>query len=112
MLSGDDNLMVNGKKVQSGILNLRTNDTLAWTKERHQGAGNILLGDGSAQQASSADLTSTAGLATNRLRFRDGRARSSYRAATIVITAAHSDIAPYQLIREIRVGFRYPPAHV
>ncbi|MGH7992871.1 MAG: H-X9-DG-CTERM domain-containing protein [Limisphaerales bacterium] len=67
LLSGDDNLMVNGKNVQSGILNLHTNDVLAWTKERHQGAGNILMGDGSVQQATSADLTSMAGLATNRL---------------------------------------------
>jgi len=67
LLSGDDNFMVNGKKVQSGILNLHTNDVFAWTKERHQGAGNILLGDGSVQQATSADLTSIARLATNRL---------------------------------------------
>jgi prepilin-type processing-associated H-X9-DG protein len=67
LLSGDDNLMVNGKRVQSGILNLHTNDVLAWTKERHQGAGNLLLGDGSVQQATSADLTSIARFATNRL---------------------------------------------
>ncbi len=67
LLSGDDNLVVNGIRVQSGILNLHANDVLAWTKERHQGAGNLLLGDGSVQQATGADLTSTAGLATNRL---------------------------------------------
>jgi prepilin-type processing-associated H-X9-DG protein len=67
LLSGDDNFMVNGKEVQSGILNLHTNDVLDWTKDRHQGAGNILLGDGSVQQATSADLTSIARLATNRL---------------------------------------------
>ncbi|HUA37179.1 MAG TPA: type II secretion system protein [Candidatus Sulfopaludibacter sp.] len=67
LLSGDDNLIVNGKKVHSGILNLHTSDVLAWTKERHQSAGNLLLGDGSGQQATSADLTSIARLATNRL---------------------------------------------
>ena len=67
LLSGDDNLMVNGKRVQSGILDLHTTDSLAWTEERHQGAGNVLLGDGSAQQANSADLTSLARFATNRL---------------------------------------------
>ncbi|MGA9778810.1 MAG: H-X9-DG-CTERM domain-containing protein [Verrucomicrobiia bacterium] len=67
LLSGDDNVMVNGKNVQSGILNLHTSDVLAWTKERHQGAGNVLLGDGSVQQATSVDLTSMARLATNRL---------------------------------------------
>jgi prepilin-type processing-associated H-X9-DG protein len=67
LLSGDDNLIINGKRVQSGILNLHTNDSLAWTKERHQGAGNVLLGDGSVQQVSSADLTSIVRLTTNRL---------------------------------------------
>lgn len=67
LLSGDDNLVVNGKRVQSGILNLHANDVLAWTKERHQGAGNLLLGDGSVQQATRADLASNARLATNRL---------------------------------------------
>lgn len=67
LLSGDDNLMVNGKNVRSGILYLRTNDALSWTKDRHQGAGNVLLGDGSVQQASSADLTSLAGFSTHRL---------------------------------------------
>ena len=66
-LSGDDNLMVNGKKVQPGILNLRINDSLTWTEDRHEGNGNILFTDGSAQLASSADLTSAAKLATNRL---------------------------------------------
>lgn len=67
LLAGDDNLMVNGTDVRSGILNLHANDVLAWTKERHRNAGNILFGDGSVQRASSADLTSTARLATNRL---------------------------------------------
>ena len=67
MFSGDDNLMVNGTEVRPGILNLHTNDSLIWTKERHQGAGNILLGDGSVQQAGSTDLNSMDGIATNRL---------------------------------------------
>jgi len=67
LLSGDDNLTVNAKNVQPGILTLYTNDRLAWTKERHDGGGNILLADGSVQQASSADLTSVARFATNRL---------------------------------------------
>ncbi len=67
LLSGDDNLMMNGKRVQSGILNLRNNYTLAWTKERHHGAGNVLFADGSVQQVASVGLTKTANLATNRL---------------------------------------------
>jgi prepilin-type processing-associated H-X9-DG protein len=67
LLSGDDNLVVNGTKVRSGILNLHTNDSLAWTGERHGGEGNIGLADGSVQELDGAGLTSTAGLATNRL---------------------------------------------
>jgi prepilin-type processing-associated H-X9-DG protein len=67
LLSGDANLMVNGIEVRPGILNLQTNGSLGWTKDRHKGSGNILLGDGSVQQASSADLTRVAGIATNRL---------------------------------------------
>ena len=67
LLSGDDNLTLNGMKAQSGILHLHAKDSLSWTKDRHQGAGNILLGDGSIQQASNADLTSSIGLAANRL---------------------------------------------
>jgi prepilin-type processing-associated H-X9-DG protein len=67
LLSGDANLMVNGIEVRPGILNLQTNGSLGWTKDRHKGSGNILLGDGSVQQASSADLTRVAGIATNRM---------------------------------------------
>jgi prepilin-type processing-associated H-X9-DG protein len=67
LLSGDDNLMVNGTKAQSGVLNLYTNDSLAWTRERHGGKGNIGLADGSVQQVTGAGLTAAAGLATNRL---------------------------------------------
>lgn len=67
LLSGDDNLIVNGTSVRPGILLLHTNDSVTWTQDRHQGSGNILLGDGSVQQTSSADLTSVARLATNRL---------------------------------------------
>ena len=67
LLSGDDNLVVNGTMARSGILNLHTNDSLAWTMERHAGKGNIGLADGSVQALNSAGLTAAAGLATNRL---------------------------------------------
>jgi prepilin-type N-terminal cleavage/methylation domain-containing protein/prepilin-type processing-associated H-X9-DG protein len=53
ILDGDDNLLVDGKPVQPGILNLRTGTTIAWTKDRHHGAGNIGMADGSAQQVTS-----------------------------------------------------------
>jgi type II secretory pathway pseudopilin PulG len=53
ILDGDDNLLVDGKPVQPGILNLWTNQTMAWTKDRHHGVGNIGMADGSAQQVTS-----------------------------------------------------------
>jgi prepilin-type N-terminal cleavage/methylation domain-containing protein/prepilin-type processing-associated H-X9-DG protein len=59
ILSGDDNLTVNGVPVRPGILNLATNFfPIAWTKERHGGAGNIGLADGSAQQVTTSGLMS------------------------------------------------------
>jgi len=60
ILSGDDNLEVNGVRVRPGILNLATNASVEWTEnERHGGPqqwnihkqhrriGNILFADGS-----------------------------------------------------------------
>src|ERR1039457_2726052 len=34
IISGDDNLEVNGVRVRPGILNLRTNASVGWTTER------------------------------------------------------------------------------
>jgi hypothetical protein len=65
ILDGDDNLLVDGKPVQPGILNLRTGSTIAWTKDRHHGVGNIGLADGSAQQVTGDGLNSVVGLYTN-----------------------------------------------
>ncbi|MGO9585550.1 MAG: type II secretion system protein [Limisphaerales bacterium] len=53
ILDGDDNLLVDGKSVQPGILNFRTGTTIAWTQDRHRGVGNIGMADGSAQQVTS-----------------------------------------------------------
>lgn len=47
VLDGDDNLAVDGLRAAPGILSLRTNDPVSWTKERHYGNGNIGLTDGS-----------------------------------------------------------------
>lgn len=55
-LAGDDNLVVNGKPVQPGILNLVTNATVGWTMERHHGAGYVAFFDGSVAQINSATL--------------------------------------------------------
>ncbi len=67
IMLGDDNLLVNGKPVQPGILNLWTNATVAWGKDRHHGVGNIGMADGSAQQVTSAGLqqANQVGLGTN-----------------------------------------------
>jgi prepilin-type N-terminal cleavage/methylation domain-containing protein/prepilin-type processing-associated H-X9-DG protein len=70
ILSGDDNLEVNGVRVRSGILNLSTNASVGWTKERHGGAGNIALSDGSVWTTTTLALRSAlvnTGFATNRL---------------------------------------------
>jgi competence protein ComGC len=65
ILDGDDNLLVDGKPVQPGILNLRTGTTIAWTKDRHHGVGNIGMADGSAMQVTSEGLNSAVGSCTN-----------------------------------------------
>ena len=56
ILIGDDNLAVNGKRVQSGILNLSPNSSVSWTKERHNGSGNLGFADGSVSQISNNGL--------------------------------------------------------
>ena len=52
IFAGDDNLTINGIRVRTGIVTLWTNNLVGWTKERHDGRGNIGLADGSIQQAS------------------------------------------------------------
>jgi prepilin-type processing-associated H-X9-DG protein len=69
ILSGDDNLIVNGAPVQSGVLNIPTNATAAWTNDRHPQGGNIGLADGSVGQITIAEQQQTlqqTGVATNR----------------------------------------------
>lgn len=51
-LSGDRNMIVNGR-VGSGLVSLTTNAATGWTKELHDGQGDICMGDGSVQQFSS-----------------------------------------------------------
>ena len=57
---GDSNLELNGQRLQSTLVTLRTNATLQFDNSRHKdppsGAGNILFGDGSVQQVTSARL--------------------------------------------------------
>lgn len=55
ILAGDRNVLVAGRPV-TGLLPLTTNLQVAWSKEIHVEQGNICMGDGSVQQASSKRL--------------------------------------------------------
>jgi prepilin-type N-terminal cleavage/methylation domain-containing protein len=50
---GDNNLLVDGKSVQSGIFSLQPHQTIAWSMDRHHGVGNIGMADDSAAQVTS-----------------------------------------------------------
>jgi hypothetical protein len=70
LLAGDDNLLVGGKRVKRGLLQLWTNTPVRWSSTRHVSGGNVCLSDGSVQQFSRTRLTmalSGTGMATNRL---------------------------------------------
>jgi prepilin-type N-terminal cleavage/methylation domain-containing protein len=72
IIAGDDNLAINGVRARSGILNLVTNASVGWTKERigkFHGLGNIGLSDGSVQTVdlNLQPLLVNTGTATNRL---------------------------------------------
>jgi prepilin-type processing-associated H-X9-DG protein len=70
ILSGDDNLAINGTPVTSGLLELPTNTPIIWTAERHVNTGNIGFADGSALELTSSRLQlriQLTSLATNHL---------------------------------------------
>jgi len=83
ILSGDDNLEVNGVRVRPGILNLSTNASFGWTENERHGrpqhwsfrnqhlrVGNIGLADGSVQTTTTLTFKSAlanTGFATNHL---------------------------------------------
>jgi competence protein ComGC len=60
ILSGDSNLELNGQRLRSTLVTLQTNADLRFDNSRHDhvapGPGNILLGDGSVHQVTSARL--------------------------------------------------------
>jgi prepilin-type N-terminal cleavage/methylation domain-containing protein/prepilin-type processing-associated H-X9-DG protein len=60
ILSGDSNLELNGQRLRSTLVTLRTNANVQFDNSRHanppSGAGNILFGDGSVQPVTSARL--------------------------------------------------------
>lgn len=65
ILDGDDNLAINGVRVKPGILYLPTANSLTWTKERHFGAGNVGMADGSVLQTTPNTLNAAVINATN-----------------------------------------------
>jgi prepilin-type processing-associated H-X9-DG protein len=85
IMSGDNNLLVNGSLVKSGLLKYPTNTPIAWTPDRHDDpyqipylgiplghhyCGNIGYADGSVAELSSAGLQAAfvqSDLATNHL---------------------------------------------
>ncbi len=66
LLSGDRNLATNGVAVSNCIVDINSNSVLSWTTELHGGCGNVVKGDGSVQQWTSARLQAGL-LTTNRL---------------------------------------------
>lgn len=56
ILMGDRNI-TNGTTSTNGILTIKTNDHVGWTKAMHRSQGMVVLGDGSVQQLSASRLT-------------------------------------------------------
>lgn len=70
VLDGDDNVVVGGVPVASGLVNLSSNAPESWSGTRHRFCGNIGLADGSVSQTTSNGLQQAfrgTGLATNRI---------------------------------------------
>jgi len=65
ILSGDDNLAVNGTPVPPGILNITNCSAISWTKARHGGIGNLAFADGSVAEESSSGFQNALQYATN-----------------------------------------------
>ena len=62
VLSGDANLVQNGRVVAAGRVDLGSN-SVSWTRDRHQRMGNILMTDGSVQTAGRIAFTNWNGVA-------------------------------------------------
>lgn len=56
LLSGDRNLSINGVPIATGLISIKKGDEVEWTREMHNGAGNIGLSDGSVMQGTSSVL--------------------------------------------------------
>jgi prepilin-type processing-associated H-X9-DG protein len=70
VLCGDDNFLINGSPIKSGLVQYPTNISIAWGSDRHKFVGNIGYADGSVSELSIAGLQTAflqSGLSTNRL---------------------------------------------
>jgi competence protein ComGC len=70
VLCGDDNFLINGSPIKSGLVQYPTNTPIAWGSDRHKLVGNLGLADGSVLELSIAGLQTAflqSGLAINRL---------------------------------------------
>lgn len=56
MLLAGDRRIDNGIPVRNGIMELKTNQTVSWSKKNHDGIGHILIVDGSVQGYTSQGL--------------------------------------------------------
>jgi prepilin-type processing-associated H-X9-DG protein len=56
VMSGDDNLAINGVPIKSGLVLLPANAAISWTAERHGRVGNLSFADGSVAAESSSGL--------------------------------------------------------
>jgi prepilin-type processing-associated H-X9-DG protein len=70
VLDGDDNLVIGGMPVKSGMLDLRSNAPVFWSEARHVRVGNIGFADGSVLETATKGLQQAfqkTGLTTNRI---------------------------------------------
>jgi prepilin-type N-terminal cleavage/methylation domain-containing protein len=65
IMSGDDNLAVDGVPVKSGLVVLPSRGAVSWTSARHINVGNLVYADGSVCEVSTAGLQSALALSTN-----------------------------------------------
>lgn len=71
-LAGDRNLTINGVAVENRVIEVTGKTVGGWTATMHRSTGNVALGDGSVQQATTlqlGDLLRNLGMVTNRLAF-------------------------------------------
>jgi hypothetical protein len=70
VLDGDDNFLIGGAPLKSGLAEFSSNSPIAWSDTRHKYVGNLGFADGSVQEESQNSMQQAfqqTGLATNRI---------------------------------------------